>query len=143
MGVVVTTREIADRFARLGYFFSTFGGNPVAAAAALAVLDITNELGLPERAEAVGSQLRRGLADVMIGAPGGVEIRGRGAFIGLELAGAALAQTLVEALRAEGVLVGLTGPNDSVVKIRPPLVFDSRNAGQLLEITATVASRIW
>lgn len=143
VGVVVTTREIADSFARLGYFFSTFGGNPVAAAAALAVLDITNELGLPERAEAVGSQLRRGLADVMIGAPGGVEIRGRGAFIGLELAGAALAQTLVEALRAEGVLVGLTGPNDSVVKIRPPLVFDSRNAGQLLEITATVASRIW
>ena len=47
IGAVVTTRDIADRFAELGYFFSTFGGNPVAAAAASAVLELTDELALP------------------------------------------------------------------------------------------------
>jgi len=142
IGAVVTTREIADRFARIGYFFSTFGGNPVAAAAASAVLAITDELGLPALAQAVGTQLRQGLTDVMAGASG-VEIRGRGAFVGVEFADARMAEDLVESLRTQGVLVGLTGPNDSVVKIRPPLVFDSENVEQLLAAVRVAASQAW
>jgi 4-aminobutyrate aminotransferase-like enzyme/Ser/Thr protein kinase RdoA (MazF antagonist) len=143
IGAVVTTREIADRFAGLGYFFSTFGGNPVAAAAASTVLHLTDELGLPERAEEVGAALLRGMGEALDRAPGGVRLRGRGAFIGAEMADAGTATALVEGLRGAGVLVGLTGPLDSVVKIRPPLVFDAEHAERLLEATAAVASEIW
>ncbi len=143
IGAVVTTSDIADRFAGAGYFFSTFGGNPVTAAAASAVLDITAELGLPGRAEDVGIRLREGLAHVMAQVPHPVEIRGRGAFIGMDLPTAGQAEAFVEALRAEGVLVGITGPTDSVVKIRPPLVFGLEHVDRLLAAAEAAAKGVW
>jgi 4-aminobutyrate aminotransferase-like enzyme/Ser/Thr protein kinase RdoA (MazF antagonist) len=136
IGAVVTTRDIADRFAERGYFFSTFGGNAVAAAAAIMVLRITDELDLAERAERVGSYLRAEMPAALTDLEVDVEIRGRGLFIGIDVATGALAHALVEGLRRERVLVGRTGPGGTVVKIRPPLVFDLEHADRLLEATA-------
>ena len=121
VAAVVTRRELAERFPYAGRTFSTFGGNPVAAAAALAVLDVLEDEQLPERAAGVGERLRAGIesldkADV-------IQVRGRGLLAGVQLSSSELAARVTEDLREHGVLVGLTGKHDDVLKIRPPLVF--------------------
>ncbi len=141
IGAVITTRAIAEEFAQRGYFFSTFGGNPVSTAAARMVLRITDELDLPGRADDVGALLRAELPSALAPLDGEHRIRGRGAFIGVELHSATRARALIEELRDDGVLVGRTGPGGTVVKIRPPLVFHTAHAEQLLAATATAARR--
>jgi 4-aminobutyrate aminotransferase-like enzyme len=142
MGAVITTPAIAEHFAASDYFFSTFGGSPVAAAAGLAVLDVTRDEGLPARAEAIGARLRRDLAAALAahGVPG--IVRGAGLFIGIDVGEASLAQDLVEALKARRALVSTTGPRRDVLKIRPPMAFDATHAGLLLAaFEAALAAR--
>ena len=121
VAAVVTRRELAERFPYAGRTFSTFGGNPVAASAALAVLDVIRDERLPERAAAVGERLR--VAVTSLGKPEVVEVRGSGLLAGVELSSAKRAGEVADELREQGVLVGLTGKNTEVLKIRPPLVF--------------------
>ncbi len=130
IGAVVTTAEIARRFADEAYFFSTFGGNTVSAAVGTAVIDITEAEGLPERAERVGNYLRAAIRQ-MRGPV--VAVRGAGLFIGVEVEQAATAEAIVEGMRKRGVLVGTTGPSGNVVKIRPPMVFEERHADVLVQ----------
>ncbi len=133
IGAVVTTRSIAETFARDAYFFSTFGGNPVAAAAATTVLRITLEEDLAGGAERVGGFLREGLREALKSR--GIEgiVRGPGSFVGVDLNSRERAMRLQEEMRRRGVLIGRTGPNNDVLKIRPPLVFTEEDAGVLLE----------
>ncbi len=120
--------------------FSTFGGNPVACAAALAVLDIIEDEGLVRNAAEVGSYLRQGLAALaerhaLIG-----DVRGEGLLLGVELVedrqtrapAAGRARSVTEAMRERGILLGATGPAGNVLKIRPPLVFQREHADFLL-----------
>ncbi|HSD48450.1 MAG TPA: aminotransferase class III-fold pyridoxal phosphate-dependent enzyme, partial [Actinomycetota bacterium] len=106
---------------------STFGGNPVAAAAALAVLDVIEDEGLVQRAAEVGPALRASI--VSLGHPAIGDVRGIGLLTGVELVdgdGAPApdrAGTVANEMRARGVLVGTTGRSGNVLKIRPPLVF--------------------
>jgi 4-aminobutyrate aminotransferase-like enzyme/Ser/Thr protein kinase RdoA (MazF antagonist) len=130
VAAVVTRRELADRFPYAGRTFSTFGGNPVAAAAALAVLDVLEDERLPERAAGVGERLRAAIAG--LGKPDVLEVRGSGLLAGVQLSSADLAARVADGLREEGVLVGLTGKHDDVLKIRPPLVFSDEHAGLLV-----------
>jgi 4-aminobutyrate aminotransferase-like enzyme/Ser/Thr protein kinase RdoA (MazF antagonist) len=121
VAAVVTRRELAELFPYAGRTFSTFGGNPVAAAAALAVLDVLEDERLPDRAVSVGARLRTEVenlhkADV-------VEVRGVGLLAGVELPSADLAERVSDELREAGLLVGLTGKDGNVLKIRPPLAF--------------------
>ena len=121
VAAVVTRRELAERFPYAGRTFSTFGGNPVAAAAALAVLDVLEDERLPERAVGVGQRLRTavdGLRKTDV-----VEVRGDGLVAGVELSSADLAACVSDELREVGILVGLTGKAENVLKIRPPLAF--------------------
>jgi 4-aminobutyrate aminotransferase-like enzyme len=67
-----------------------------------------------------------------------VEVRGRGLLAGVQLSSSELAGRVVDALRDEGVLVGLTGKHDDVVKIRPPLVFGDEHA----ELLVTALDRV-
>lgn len=126
MGAVVTTAAIAARFASQWHFFSTFAGSPVAAAVGTAVLDVMETEDLPERAAVVGSHLRRGI--VSLDHPKVIAVRGPGLFVGVELAGPEIADAVVHDLRHRGILVGVTGPDANVLKIRPPLVFTERHA---------------
>src|SRR4029079_17288955 len=64
VGVVVTRPEILDAFARQTSFFSTFGGNCVSAAAALAVLYVVERERLPDNAAEVGTYLKRGITSL-------------------------------------------------------------------------------
>jgi 4-aminobutyrate aminotransferase-like enzyme/Ser/Thr protein kinase RdoA (MazF antagonist) len=130
--------------------FSTFGGNPVACSAALAVLTVIEDEGLVANAAEVGSYLRRGLVTLaarhaLIG-----DVRGEGLLIGVELSGdrqtrapaAEHARRATEAMRDRGVLLGTTGSAGNVLKIRPPLVFKREHADLLLEALDEVLATI-
>jgi 4-aminobutyrate aminotransferase-like enzyme len=130
VAAVVTRRELAERFPYAGRTFSTFGGNPVAASAALAVLEVLEDERLPESAAAVGERLRTSI--VSLSKTDVVEVRGRGLLAGVQLSSGALAERVSDELREHGVLVGLTGLHDDVLKIRPPLVFTDEHAKLLV-----------
>jgi 4-aminobutyrate aminotransferase-like enzyme len=127
VAAVITRREIAEALAAKTRVFSTFGGNPVAAQAALAVLDVIEDERLVEHAARVGSRLIRTLEEL------DVPVRGRGLLVGIELENADLAGSVVDQLREDGILIGRTGRGENVLKIRPPLVFADEHADLLLE----------
>jgi 4-aminobutyrate aminotransferase-like enzyme len=122
--------------------FSTFGGNPVACAAALAVLDVIGNEGLVASAGKVGGYLRQGLAALAERHPLIGDVRGEGLLIGVELTedsgdnrlpAAGHARRVTDALRERGILISATGPDGNVLKIRPPLVFQLEHADLLLQ----------
>jgi 4-aminobutyrate aminotransferase-like enzyme len=130
VAAVITRRELVERFPFAGTVFSTFGGNPVAAQAALAVLDVIEDERLVAHAKHVGEHLRERIRS--LGRPEIGDVRGIGLLVGVELDTPERARDVVNALRADGVLIGRTGPRDDVLKIRPPLVFDQSHADVLV-----------
>jgi 4-aminobutyrate aminotransferase-like enzyme/Ser/Thr protein kinase RdoA (MazF antagonist) len=140
MAAVVTTPEIVRSLVRHGEFFSTTGGNPVACAVGLAVLDVLERERLQENADRVGAYLRSGLESLSDRQPLIGDVRGAGLFIGVELVrnhatlDPAKEEThaVVNAMREDGVLVGIAGRHRNILKIRPPLVFSKANADQLI-----------
>ncbi|HSC49064.1 MAG TPA: aminotransferase class III-fold pyridoxal phosphate-dependent enzyme [Gaiellaceae bacterium] len=127
VAAVVTRAEIVDRFAASGSFFSTFGGNPVAAQAALAVLDVIEDERLVDHAARVGLRLLGLLRER------GLNARGHGLLIGVELETGDAAAAVVDRLRDDGILIGRTGRAGNVLKIRPPLVFRDEHGDLLVE----------
>ncbi len=133
VAAVITRREIAERFAGVTHFFSTFGGNPVAARAALAVLDVIADERLIEHACRVGTYLRAGLRELADGRPEITAVRGQGLMIGVELGSPELAGYVVDELRERNILIGRTGRSENVLKIRPPLPFAEEHADLLVK----------
>jgi 4-aminobutyrate aminotransferase-like enzyme len=131
VAALITRREIADELAKTMKVFSTFGGNPVAAQAALTVLDVIEDERLVENAATVGTRLIRALQALR--APEIVEVRGRGLLVGVEVESADAADRVVNQLREEGILIGRTGRGENVLKIRPPLVFANEDADEVAE----------
>jgi 4-aminobutyrate aminotransferase-like enzyme len=144
VAAVITRRDILAELAGHTTLFSTFGGNPVSAAAALAVLDVIRDERLMENAAVVGEALRERLRDVAERYPALGEVRGRGLLVGVDVVdgeGApdeAAASRIVDGLRRRGVLVGRTGPHSNVLKIRPPLVFADEHAVLMADTLAAV-----
>jgi 4-aminobutyrate aminotransferase-like enzyme len=132
VAAVVTRRELIERFAFAGSVFSTFGGNPVAAQAALSVLDVIEDERLVSHAKHVGALLRSRI--LAIGHPAIRDVRGLGLLIGAELDEPAHARSVVDAMRRDGVLVGRTGPRGDTLKIRPPLVFAEPHVDRLTAV---------
>ncbi len=124
---VVTTPEIAASFDNGMEFFSTFGGNPVACAAGLAVLDVLEEQQLPQNAARVGDHLMNQLHKLDVR-----DVRGSGLFLGVELAEEG--SYIVNALRGRGILAGTDGPEHNVLKIRPPLIFTEQDADFFVQV---------
>ena len=120
--------------------FSTFGGNPVACAAALAVLAVIEDEGLAQHAAEMGGYLREGLLALQRRHPVIGDVRGEGLLLGADLVtdpqtrapDAGRAGQVTEAMRERGILLGTTGPAGNVLKIRPPLVFQRDHADLLL-----------
>jgi 4-aminobutyrate aminotransferase-like enzyme len=141
LAAVVTRREIAMAFDNGMEFFSTFGGNQVACAAGLAVLDVLRDEGLQERARRTGDAMLAAMRPwvqrfALVG-----DVRGGGLFLGVELVRdrATLEPATEEAsyvanrMREEGVLLGTDGPYHNVVKIRPPMPFAETDGARLVE----------
>ena len=128
--------EIAERFGRDMRYFNTFGGNPVAMAAAQAVLDVLRDEELQENARVVGERLRaqvRALDHACIG-----DVRGAGLFIGVELVhpdgseDGDLTLAVVNGLQQRRVLVATGGLHNNVLKVRPPLCFSDADADRFV-----------
>ena len=119
--------------------FSTYGGNPPACVAALAVLDVIEDEGLIANAAGTGAYLRQGLESLAGRHPLLGDVRGQGLLLGAELTdpqtrapAAGRARDVTEAMRERGILISATGPAGNVLKIRPPLVFGREHADLLL-----------
>ncbi len=109
---------------------STFGGNPLACAAALATLEAIEEQGLMENANRIGAILLEGLRDALAGRPGVIEVRGHGLMIGVEL-NRPCGELVGRALEA-GLLINVT--MDNIIRLLPPLVMNEAEARQVLAI---------
>ena len=149
LAVTVTSKEMAETFAGRGSYFNTFGGNPVSAAAGLAVLDVMEEDGLAANAASTGAYLRRKLEDLASRLPVIGVIKGRGLFLGLDLDSdrntrAPLSTDSLKQLNSrlmqQGVLTGATGRHGNVLKLRPPLPFGREHADMVVEAIDAVLS---
>jgi 4-aminobutyrate aminotransferase-like enzyme/Ser/Thr protein kinase RdoA (MazF antagonist) len=123
LGVVITRRALLEKFQRDTGFFSTFGGNPVAAAAGLAVLDVLDKERLVENARVTGEYFIRRLKELAQTHSAIRDVRGCGLMVGAELTDRATTKRVVNGLRERGVLTGAEGPLGNVLKLRPPMPF--------------------
>ena len=113
---------------RPGSHGSTFGGNPLAARAALAVLDVLEQEALARRAQALGRRLLQGLEKALMGRSGVRMIRGRGLMIGIELTEDCAA--LVERALHARLLINVTAGN--VIRLLPPLIISDQEADEIV-----------
>ncbi len=125
VGATIATSEIADSFT--GLTISTFGGNPVSMAAALATIETIEEENLVQNAHEVGGYLRDSLEDLQLKYPSIGDVRGMGLMQALEFVSdnktpdAGFVAKLFEETKNEGVLIGKGGLYGNVVRISPPL----------------------
>jgi acetylornithine aminotransferase len=136
IGACLARGAAADLFAP-GNHGSTFGGNPLACAAALAVCETLTGERLWERAAETGERITAGLRAAFDGLPGVLEVRGRGLMIGIEL-DRPCGELVTEAL-GEGLLINVTA--DTVIRLLPPLVFDATQADRLVAGLAGLVGR--
>src|SRR5690606_4199757 len=117
---------IAATLLKPGNHGSTFGGNPIACAAALATLQVIEEENLCARAAQLGSQLRARFAETLGHCEGVKEIRGQGLMIGIELDRPC--GDLVAMAADAGLLINVT--SESVIRLLPPLTFSDAEGEQ-------------
>ncbi len=136
IGAVVTRREVVDRFAERWEYFSTFAATPAAAAAGNAVLDVLEDRRLPEKALVTGAYLAGRLRDLSGGSELLGDVRAIGLVAGIDVVDRPTAHRLLQALVAQGALAGLTGPDGTVLKVRPPLVWDATHVDVFVDALA-------
>lgn len=139
VAAVVTQPEILGAFQEAFKYFNTFGGNPVSAAAAMAVLQVIEEEALVENARDVGAYTLSLLQEVQARHDVIADVRGAGLFLGAELwrdgaPATALCAEVVEDMRGRGVLLHSVGRRDNTLKVRPPCVFGRAEAETLAEV---------
>jgi 4-aminobutyrate aminotransferase-like enzyme len=140
IGVLVTTRAIADSFAQGPEYFSTFGGSTLSCRIGKEVLDIVDDEGLQENASRQGARLLAGLRALQDKHPEIGDVRGMGLFVGVELIsdpisreeGTAIASYVKDRMRARRILLGSEGPKDNILKIRPPLTITEEDIDRIL-----------
>lgn len=135
-GLVLRPETIAEFGARARYF-NTFGGNAVAAAVGLAVLDVIRDEGLQEKAAVVGMTFAEGLRSLAQRHDALGETRAAGLFIGQTILAdgrpdASRTARLVNGLRDNRILISSTGPLGDSLKLRPPLPFSLADVDQVL-----------
>jgi len=127
IGACLARGAAADVF-KPGNHGSTFGGNPLACAAALATLDAIEEEKLLDNARVRGEAIRSGLRAALAGVHGVVDIRGEGMMIGIELDRPCA--ELVAVARDAGVLINVTA--DTVIRLVPPLIYGEAEVDALV-----------
>jgi len=138
---VVSTEEISDSFHEKAFYFNTTAATPLQAAVGGTVIDIIQDEGLIENAEKIGGYLKAELLKIKDDFDYLGDIRGPGLFIGLDIVDnkenkkpdREKAIEIVEILKSKGVLISNAGQYRNVLKLRPPLVFDSSHADFLLD----------
>jgi 4-aminobutyrate aminotransferase len=148
LGAFIARPDIGDAFTP-GSHLSTFGGNPVCCAAALANFEVMQEERLPENAAARGEQLMTALRPLaneltLVG-----EVRGRGLMIGLELVKDAdktpapdAAKEVKTRCREAGLLIGVGGSLANVVRLQPPLILSEDEAVRIIDTLTRVLTEV-
>lgn len=142
LAATIAREEIAAATAGAGLTISTFGGNPVSCAAALATLEVMEEMNIPQHVAEVGSHLRSGLERLQEKYPVIGDVRGMGLMQGVELVkdrktkepAADAVNRLFEATKARGLLIGKGGAYGNVVRISPPLTATKDHVDEALDI---------
>ena len=149
MGVVAANREVIETFQAKFGFFSTFGGNAVAAAAALAVLEVIDREELMSNACSTGSYLRARLEDIAARHECLGTLRGAGLLFGLEVRGCDAGsakrrcKSIINRLASEHrVLIGYEGPQADILKLRPPMPFRREHADLLAAAIEAAAAAV-
>jgi len=138
MGATVATDEVADSFQ--GLTISTFGGNPVSCAAALATIEVIEEENLASNAQVMGDYLREKLEELKEKYPLVGDVRGMGLMQGVELvregkepASEEILQVF-EATKRQGLLIGKGGLYGNVIRIAPPLNISKADVDEAVRI---------
>ena len=143
LGALIARADLLDAWPP-GAHSNTFGGNPLAIAAASATLDVLQEENLPENARLRGAELLEGLREILPSTPGGdvIEVRGRGLMIGVEMKSSEAASAMHRALLAQRVICGFCGPAAQVVRFAPPLIIDAAAVTRLLEAVRSASEEL-
>jgi len=148
IGVLVTTKEIAESFDNGIEFFSTFGGSTLSCRVGKEVLDIVDDEGLQENARLMGLHLIEGLKALEKKYACVGDVRGIGLFLGVELINAdgseatATCAYVKNRMRDHRILVGSEGPKDNILKIRAPLTIASEDVEMITAILNKVLGEI-
>ncbi|MEO9895275.1 MAG: aminotransferase class III-fold pyridoxal phosphate-dependent enzyme [Paracoccaceae bacterium] len=140
MGALVTTRAIADSFAKGPEFFSTFGGSTLSCRIGKEVLDIVDDENLQANAKQQGDRLLSGLRALQDKHDCIGDVRGIGLFIGVDLVSdrarkteaTTLATHVKNRMRDKRILLGTEGPKDNILKIRPPLTIQPDDVDMII-----------
>lgn len=149
LSVVVTSEDLSNEFNNGMEYFNSFGGNPVSCAIGHAVLKVIEEEELQKNAFRVGNELKTLLNEVksvhdIIG-----DVRGKGLFLGIEIIrdletlepDKQVTHKIVNEMRNRKILLSSDGPDHNVIKVKPPMVFNSSNALFLVETLDKVLSK--
>jgi 4-aminobutyrate aminotransferase-like enzyme len=138
LAAVACTEAVAQAFANGMEYFNTFGGNPVSAAIGLSVLKVIKKEKLQENALEIGEFLKGRLVKLQKDFPLIGDVRGEGLFLGFELVEKgkipATEKTayLANRMKEHGILMSVDGPQNNVIKIKPPMCFSRENAEGML-----------
>lgn len=138
VAAVACTQEVAHKFANGMEYFNTFGGNPVSCAIATEVIRTVKREKLQDNALKVGSFLKDELKKLAQKYPIIGDVRGQGLFLGVELVDANMkpladeADYVAQRMKNHGILMSTDGPDNNVLKIKPPIVFTKENATELI-----------
>ena len=133
IGACLARGEAAAVF-KPGNHGTTFGGNPLACSAALAVISVLEQQDLASRAAVLGQRMLDGFRAALSGVTGVTAIRGKGLLLGIEL-DRPCAGVVAEALNA-GLLINVTA--EKTVRLLPPLILSDEEADRVVAITSTV-----
>jgi 4-aminobutyrate aminotransferase-like enzyme len=148
LGVLVTTKEIAESFDNGIEFFSTFGGSNLSCRIGKEVLDIVDDEGLQANARDMGALLMDGLKALEQTYDCVGDVRGMGLFLGLELINpdgseaTEICSFVKNRMRDHRILIGSEGPKDNILKIRPPLTIEAEDVGMILQILDTILAEV-
>ncbi|CAI2054680.1 aspartate aminotransferase family protein [Serratia ficaria] len=147
MAGITIKPEILQRFGSESSYFNTFAGNTVSSAVGLAVLEVIEQENLIPSVRRAGNAIVEGIRALQSRFAAIGDVRGAGLFVSVDFVDAegrpdsAAALRTVNALREEGVLIGASGPDANILKIRPPLVFNCEHAEILVSSLEKVLSK--
>ena len=148
IGVVATTKKIANSFDNGIEFFSTFGGSTLSCAIAREVIEIVDQEGLQSNAQEMGIKLKKGLINLQEKYQSIGDVRGMGLFVGIEFIdktgkeNSRLCTFVKNRMREYRILVGSEGPKDNVLKVRPPLSIESDDIDMIIETLDIILAEV-